>query len=466
MYNRHYKRYKRRRNPDSGSRLRRKNPDEELRRLERLAATGDTEALERLENYQRRINPSSGTRWPVNYYADYEPEETVVVKFRDVSAARAFLIKHHDKLKDIDVDEEIKRVNESLQDTDDEGLKMWLEVLKQAKMAKKMIRDADKRNLRRQVTSMAGRGKDKRKTKYTDEYGNVDPKKILEYGIIAAQLNTLYGGREGIPQFLKWCGVIGDLAEAHPEGPHHRLINELDKILKEKCENIKEQKNTGKVPHFKEEACEAYDDSCRQYSLFPDDTGPTPAETGSYRHNIDEDYDDYDDNPEDYDDYDDNPEDYDEYLENPMSAIPDHHEWEEAVGPKGELIRFKVERYTTTDKKGRIKSFTRVNPKRVKPNDGDLILDMTCGIKVSMQTPEGRVDLPETALTNEMISNYKNSFLYKVRLVAAKKETPRNFVKLCFDMLYRVDREALLEELNRVHGNGKRKKRSMKKRKK
>lgn len=84
--------------------------------------------------------------------------------------------------------------------------------------------------------------------------------------------------------------------------------------------------------------------------------------------------------------------------------------WEEVVGPDGEIVRFKL----LYNKDG---SFQKRVRSKEAPQKGDIVLDLTQGFKAWLITKSRR--RPYHEITPEMRKSYENSFLYKVRQLAA-----------------------------------------------
>lgn len=89
--------------------------------------------------------------------------------------------------------------------------------------------------------------------------------------------------------------------------------------------------------------------------------------------------------------------------------------WEEVTGPKGEVVRYKVKYYTDGPSKGQVRERNRVV--KEQPKAGDIILDLTSGVKAWKVSANGRRQ--EIAVTKQMEALYKESNLYKVRQLAA-----------------------------------------------
>lgn len=83
--------------------------------------------------------------------------------------------------------------------------------------------------------------------------------------------------------------------------------------------------------------------------------------------------------------------------------------WEEVLGPDGETIRFML----SFDHNGH---FAGRRPSKQSPQVGDVILDLTAGIKAWVMRKGRR---RPTAVTNEMRRIYESSCLYKTRQLAA-----------------------------------------------
>lgn len=91
--------------------------------------------------------------------------------------------------------------------------------------------------------------------------------------------------------------------------------------------------------------------------------------------------------------------------------------YEETLGPDGEVIRFKLIIAENTYK-------NRVRTKE-EPPIGSIILDLTSGIKAWKRFSDKRRSIP---LTSEMRRSYQNSFLFKVRQLAAGKINLQQFL--------------------------------------
>lgn len=89
--------------------------------------------------------------------------------------------------------------------------------------------------------------------------------------------------------------------------------------------------------------------------------------------------------------------------------------WEEVLGPKGEMVRFKLVYHKDGPSKGLLKERKRLQKESPKP--GEIILDLTAGIKAWQVTTNGRRE--EIPVTKQMEDYYKGSNLYKVRQLAA-----------------------------------------------
>jgi hypothetical protein len=101
----------------------------------------------------------------------------------------------------------------------------------------------------------------------------------------------------------------------------------------------------------------------------------------------------------------------------------DLHSWEEVVGPEGEIIRFRVDRYKSKKRWGEMRRVVRDNS---EPAVGDTVLDLTLGARAYKITRSGR---KKVALNPEMIKKYRDSFLYHVRRVAAGKLSSKGFLE-------------------------------------
>ena len=97
--------------------------------------------------------------------------------------------------------------------------------------------------------------------------------------------------------------------------------------------------------------------------------------------------------------------------------------WEEVLGPDGELIRFKLEYGKSDSDKDKLQSRKR---SKEPPQNGDIILDLTSKIAAWKITGKGRSSIP---VTKKMESYYKASSLYKVRQLAAGKLSPVDFLR-------------------------------------
>lgn len=84
--------------------------------------------------------------------------------------------------------------------------------------------------------------------------------------------------------------------------------------------------------------------------------------------------------------------------------------WEEVLGPKGEVVRFKL----VYDAAGNVIDRKRLN--KEKPHSGDIVLDLTRGVEAWQIVDDQRQPIK---LTRQMEQAYKNSILYKVRQFAA-----------------------------------------------
>lgn len=101
--------------------------------------------------------------------------------------------------------------------------------------------------------------------------------------------------------------------------------------------------------------------------------------------------------------------------------------WEEVLGPDGSLVRFKLEYGKSNADKNKLQNRKRVRIDGPdKPQNGDIILDLTTGIKAWKITGKGRSSIP---VTKKMESYYKTSSLYKVRQLAAGNLSPAEFLR-------------------------------------
>ncbi|RJR07545.1 hypothetical protein C4588_06480 [Candidatus Parcubacteria bacterium] len=98
--------------------------------------------------------------------------------------------------------------------------------------------------------------------------------------------------------------------------------------------------------------------------------------------------------------------------------------WEEVLGPKGETIRFKVEYHKEGPEKGKVKEKKRAL--KAEPQIGEIILDLTTGIQAWRVTESGRTTMP---VSKRMRDFYRQSYLYRVRQLAAGIISPTQFVK-------------------------------------
>jgi hypothetical protein len=107
-------------------------------------------------------------------------------------------------------------------------------------------------------------------------------------------------------------------------------------------------------------------------------------------------------------------------IEIPTSPIPS---WEEVLGPKGEVVRYKLKYHTEGPLKNQVKERSKV---KSTPKAGDIVMDLTCNwareepptsIKAWEVLANGqRKKIP---VTKQMENSYKESNLYKVRQLAA-----------------------------------------------
>jgi len=103
--------------------------------------------------------------------------------------------------------------------------------------------------------------------------------------------------------------------------------------------------------------------------------------------------------------------------------------WEEVTGPNGEIIRFKLDFYTSGEKAGKLRR--RIRSKQ-EPQQGDIVLDATGpagpdqkgGIRAWRMASNRRRKHP---VSKEMIENYKQSNLYMVRQLAAGQISLQQF---------------------------------------
>jgi len=105
------------------------------------------------------------------------------------------------------------------------------------------------------------------------------------------------------------------------------------------------------------------------------------------------------------------------------------NKWEEVTGPDGEIVRFKLEFWTSGPRAGKLRR--RVRSKQ-EPQVGDIILDATGpagpdqkgGIRAWRIASNRRRKHP---VSREMVENYKDSILYKVRQLAAGRISLKQF---------------------------------------
>lgn len=90
--------------------------------------------------------------------------------------------------------------------------------------------------------------------------------------------------------------------------------------------------------------------------------------------------------------------------------------YEETFGPEGEIIRFKLH----YDKEGNFVKRTRT---RLEPQVGDIVLDLTSGLRAWRITRNRRRKHP---VTPSMRASYENSYIYKARKLAAGRYATSN----------------------------------------
>jgi hypothetical protein len=325
-------------------------------------------------------------------YAGIDPKDPVdITYFKSTSKARAFLIKNSDLLEtDDDGVTDLDRLSDDI--PEEKLLKKKLED------AKKVIDHADKRNLRRQVQSLNGRGKAKSKRPLAAE-------QILDYDKIVQQLSRL-----SIPmsRFASWCGI-----------DDHATIDNLHaigcKILSKKCPE------GAKLLLWDDEGCADGDQCARPRQVAsPHRAEPQPARIPNWRQRA---------NPLlAYPPEQERPRPKRSRVTRParvetIRGLADLHRWEEVVGPEGEIIRFRVDRYKSKGRQGEMRRVVRDSS---DPAVGDTVLDLTLGAKAYKITKSGR---KKVALNPEMIKKYRDSFLYHVRRVAAGKLSTKGFLE-------------------------------------
>ena len=94
------------------------------------------------------------------------------------------------------------------------------------------------------------------------------------------------------------------------------------------------------------------------------------------------------------------------------------HAWEELLDPEGHVIRFKIE-YA---KNGALKGRSIVTD---DPELGDIVLDLTSGIKAWKITSRRRRKHPVSPLMRKV---YESSVLYLIRQYAAGKIDPKKLL--------------------------------------
>lgn len=100
----------------------------------------------------------------------------------------------------------------------------------------------------------------------------------------------------------------------------------------------------------------------------------------------------------------------------PIKIVP---YYEEVNGPHGEVVRYKLIRANG--------QFTKRVRTKEDPPVGSIILDLMSGLKAWRRHSDKRRSIP---LTSEMLKSYRNSFLFKVRQLAAGKINLQEFQKL------------------------------------
>jgi len=111
--------------------------------------------------------------------------------------------------------------------------------------------------------------------------------------------------------------------------------------------------------------------------------------------------------------------------------------WEEVTGPNGEIIRFKLDFYTSGRLAGKLRR--RVRSKQ-EPQQGDILLDVTGpagpdqkgGLRAWRIASNRRRRHP---VSREMIENYKQSNLYRVRQLAAGQISLQKFADFIQEQL-------------------------------
>lgn len=95
-----------------------------------------------------------------------------------------------------------------------------------------------------------------------------------------------------------------------------------------------------------------------------------------------------------------------------LAVGSDRVAWEEVLDPAGKVIRFKIIYHKEGPNIGTIKERRRV--KKEEPKPGDIVLDLTSGIKAWRAGTREEVNV-----TKEMEADYKKSNLYRIRQLAA-----------------------------------------------
>jgi len=105
-------------------------------------------------------------------------------------------------------------------------------------------------------------------------------------------------------------------------------------------------------------------------------------------------------------------------MQRPLKPKKEEIHYEETLGPEGEAVRFKL-----IYQDGKFQKRIRT---KEEPPIGAVILDLTDGVKAWKRYSDKRRSTP---LTAEMRRTYQNSFLFKVRQLAAGKINLSQFLE-------------------------------------
>lgn len=291
--------------------------------------------------------------------------------FNSISAARAFLLQHTDPCN-IDVNNR--------------------ELVKKIRNAKRVVRRADRRNLRRRVKSAVKRliaSKKQLVRRNPDEAPSCDACG-MEFDDYVPEQSCSTCGRE-----------VKDPQQEYEEALHSLFEASMQSITSAE-QSVRDAKNM--ILRYARQAAksddgEVIDEVLQQFQRAVDESGEHGnLPEGTYLE----------------DDFSEEIPAFERSTERPAlrPTIPAGdvglHSWERVIGPEGEVITFKITRNGN-------KVAVSVDP-RPRIKNGDIILDLTRGIE-AFQFQKDR-EIP-VGVTRDMRNHYEGSYLYKVRKLAS-----------------------------------------------